>query len=279
MLLGLQLRRLREQNRVDRRQAAQVIRCSESKISRLELGKLPFKAHEVNGLLDLYGVASGPERDRLLGMARYANVPGWWQSYSDVFPSWFETYVGLESAAGHIRTFESQLIPGLLQTDGYMRAVTSEGRLPRSARQVERRVALRRERQKILTQSNTVFWAIIDEAALRRPIGGRDVMHEQLDHLLRLMQRRSTVRIQVLPFATGGPSGEVGSFSYLRFAERELPQVIYLEVVYIEHLTGALYIDKTEDVEQYRGAFDRLSTTARLVDESADIIAKIMADL
>lgn len=288
MLLGGQLRRLRDQQGFDQRQAARVIGCSVSKISRLEQGKLPFKEAEVAVLLDLYGVTAGAAREKFLEMARDANAPGWWESYSDAIPKWFGTYVGLESAASLIWTFEPQLIPGLLQTEGYMRAITGEG--PGSPRRIGRRVELRQERQKKVIDSDTNFWAVIDEGALRRPIGGRNVMREQLDELLRLMHWRSTLRIQVLPFVRTCASGQV-AFSYFRFAEREIPElshlprhhrelVPYLEVVYHEHLTDAVYMDKPEEVEKYRAVFEKLTLAALLVDEdSVELISRIRAEL
>jgi hypothetical protein len=270
MMLGIHLRRLREQCQMSREQAATVIGGSGSKISRLELGRLTSKTADVAALLTCYGVTSGPERDELLKMARYANARGWWQDYSGVLPVWFQNYVGLESAASQVRTYETQFIPGLLQTGAYMRAVMCTGRTPTTAQ----RVASRRQRQKILTRPDTSFWAVIDEGALRRPIGGREVMHQQLEYLLHVIEQRSTVAIQVLPFAIGSHAGEAGAFSYLRFGEPDLP-----EIVYLEQLTRASYVDTCDEVEQYRRAFEHLTMTAQTPAESAETIAKIMAAL
>jgi transcriptional regulator with XRE-family HTH domain len=274
LVLGTQLRRLRERRQVDRGRAARAIGRSESTISRLEHGKLPFRAADVSALLTCYGLAAGPERDELLEMARYANEPGWWQSYSDVLPDWFQTYVGLEASASEIRTYEIQLIPGLLQTEAYARAITSVGRMQRTPQEVHRRVESRRARQQILKRSDIFLWAVIDEGALRRPIGGRETMHRQLAHLLRVMRRSSAVRIQVLPFTTGGYSRMVGSFSYLRFDEPHMP-----EIVYLEHLTGAKYLEKRSEVEHYREIFYHLVSSASRPDDSAEVIARIMAEI
>jgi transcriptional regulator with XRE-family HTH domain len=273
VVLGNRLRQLREQSRLTCEQAAAVINGSGSKISRLELGKLTFKAADVAALLTCYGVA-GAEHDELLQMARYANAPGWWDHYSGVLPDWFRNYVGFETAASQVRTYETQFIPGLLQTEDYMRAVTRTGRTPRTAEQIQLRVDSRRQRQNILARSNTAIWAIIDEGALRRPIGGQKVMYRQLEHLLRVIDRRNTVSIQVLPFAVGRHAGEAGAFSYLRFEGTGVPDIVYLE-----QLTRAFFVYPHEEVEQYREVFEQLSVAAQTPTDSAVSIEKIMADL
>ena len=178
-------------------------------------------------------------------MAREANTPGWWQHYGDVLPQWFRTYVDLESAATLIRTYEGQFVPGLLQTDDYMRAVIHDASLE-SSEEVGRRVRLRMARQTLLTREHPPrLWAVVDEAALRRPVGGREVMRGQLERLLDAT-KLPNVTLQILPFAAGAHSAMVGAFSILRFADRELPDVVYLE-----HLTNAIYLDKRAEVERY----------------------------
>jgi transcriptional regulator with XRE-family HTH domain len=282
MVLGGILRRLREEHHVTPQDAARVIGGSASKISRLETGKASVKVSDVTALLDRYGVLAGPERDEWLEMARYANVPGWWHTYSDVIPGWFQTYVGLEAAAKQIRSYESQFIPGLLQTEAYSRAITSTGRSGRTVKQVDRRVKSRLERQRILATSKTVLWTVIDEAALHRPIGGREVMRKQLEHLLHLIEKSSVITIQVLPFAIDSLPAEFGAFSILRFVQpgRKIdPEPDPPEIVYLEHLTGALYLDKVDEVEQYKKAFVRLTTAAQQPIESAETITKIIATL
>src|SRR5690349_13997096 len=175
IMLGSQLRRLREQRGISREAAGYTIRASESKISRLELGRVGFKERDVVDLLALYGVAEGEERAALLGLAREANAPGWWHKYGDVLPSWFQSYVGLEAAANLIRTYEVQFIPGLLQTEDYARAVISLGNSAAPPEEIEQRVSLRITRQKLLTRGDGPrLWAVVDEAAFARPIGGRD---------------------------------------------------------------------------------------------------------
>lgn len=253
ILLGSQLRRLRESRGVTREKAGYAIRASESKISRVELGRVSFKARDVEDLLTLYGVTDDREREALLSLAREANMTGWWHSYSDVLPGWFQTYVGLEGAASLIRVYEVQFVHGLLQTEGYAHAVVSRGMPDAPAGEIDRRVALRQERQKLLIAERAPeFHCVLDEAALRRPFGDREVMRAQLRHLIEISERPN-VRLQVMPFSIGGHSGESGAFTMLRFPEPDLS-----DIVYIEHLTSALYLDKVEDVESYGGVMERL---------------------
>jgi transcriptional regulator with XRE-family HTH domain len=272
ILVGAQLRRLREERGITRESAGDVIRGSESKISRLELGKVSFKERDIADLLTHYGVEDGAQRDAILSLAREANAPGWWHNYDDVLPSWFETYVGLEEAASLIRTYEVQFIPGLLQTEDYTRAVTVAGRpdLPRD--EVERRVKLRSARQELLRRSNAPrLWAVVDEGALRRPIGGSRVMRAQLEHLLELRDLKN-ISIQIMPFRFGGHAAEGGAFSILRFPEPELP-----DVVYVEQLVSALYLDKREQVDRYGQIFDRLTVDSQPPDLSAETLKKIIS--
>src|SRR5690606_22910693 len=214
ILLGSQLRRLREAKGISREEAGHLIRGSESKISRMELGRVGFKERDVADLLTLYGVEDEEARASVMELVAKANEPGWWHRFNDLLPSWFQAYVGLEEAASRIRTYEVQFIPGLLQTKEYARAVITAGAAGISAHEIARRVDLRMERQRVLDKDRDgpFFWAVIDEAALRRPIGGVDVMRAQIEHLLELM-RRPNITIQVIPFDYGGHSAEGGAFS------------------------------------------------------------------
>ncbi|WP_437023105.1 helix-turn-helix domain-containing protein [Streptomyces sp. enrichment culture] len=267
MLLGSHLRRLREARGITREAAGYSIRASESKISRMELGRVSFKTRDVEDLLTLYGVTDEQERASLISLAREANVAGWWHSYSDVLPSWFPTYVGLEGAASSIRVYEVQFVHGLLQTEEYARAVVRRGMRGASEADVERRVALRLERQKCLVAENAPeFHIVLDEAALRRPYGGREVMRGQLQHLIE-MSERPNIRLQVMPFGFGGHSGESGAFTILSFPESDLSDVVYLE-----QLTSALYLDKREDVVQYETALKELQQDSPGPDESRDLL-------
>ncbi|MFE9922129.1 helix-turn-helix domain-containing protein [Streptomyces sp. NPDC005774] len=271
MLLGSQLRRLREARGITREAAGYSIRASESKISRMELGRVSFKTRDVEDLLTLYGIGDEQERASLLSLAKEANVAGWWHSYSDVLPSWFPTYVGLEGAAALIRAYEVQFVHGLLQTEGYARAVVRRGMQGASEADVERRVALRLERQKYLVAENAPeFHVVLDEAALRRPYGDREVMKGQLQHLIEISERPN-VRLQVMPFGLGGHSGESGAFTVLSFPESDLS-----DVVYMEQLTSALYLDKVEDVAQYEKALKELQQDSPGPSESRDLLRGLL---
>lgn len=270
ILLGSQLRKLREAKGITREEAGYLIRASESKISRMELGRVSFKERDVIDLLEMYGVADD-DRTALVGLARDANSPGWWHKYSDVLPDWFGVYVGLEEAASLLRVYEVQFIPGLLQTADYTRAIVKRGQPAASADEVERRILLRAARQEMLTKPGAPrLWAVVDEAALRRPIGGRAVMRAQLERLI-TATGEPHVTLQVVPFGSGGHAAEGGAFTIMRFPAAELP-----DVVYVEQLTSALYLDKREDVEKYSEVMDQLSVESAPPERTATILSEIM---
>ncbi len=274
--LGGELRRRREAAGVTREAAGDAIRASPAKISRLELGRVGFKERDVADLLTLYGVIAAPVREEFLSLARRANTPGWWHRYTDLLPGWFETYVGLEHASSVIRTYELQFIPGLLQTRDYARAVTSLGH--DDADEVERRVELRMRRQELLTTPGSpTLWAVIDEAALRRSLrhdqGDADLMRAQLDHLIAINELPH-VSLQVAPLYYGGHAAAGGPFTILRFAEPDLPDIVYLE-----QLTTALYLDKRADVEHYALVMDRLVAQIEPPDATAGIVDRIRREL
>lgn len=274
MLLGAHLRRLREAQRVTREDAGWEIRSSESKISRMELGRVSFKERDVADLLTLYGVDDGEERDRLLTLARDANNPGWWHRFGDVLPSWFQSYLGLEAAASLIRTYEVQFIPGLLQSRDYARAVVLLGHGKAPEEEVERRVNLRLARQELWNRSNPPqLWAVIDEAALRRPMGGPEVMRGQLTALIEATERPQ-VRLQIIPFHAGGHAAAGGAFTMLRFPDQDLP-----DVVYVEQLTSALYLDKRDDVDHYAAAMETLCVEAEPPDRTTAILNEILKEI
>jgi len=257
MLLGTQLRRLREECGVTPERAGYEIRASRSKISRLEHGRVSFKHRDVADLLTLYGVTDEQTRAGLLSLAEQANAQGWWAKYSDILPDWFEAYLGLEAAATLIRTFELQFVHGLFQTQGYARAVTVLGHKAASAAEIDRRVSLRMKRQDLLdSQDAPRVWSVMDEAALRRPVGGRQVMRGQLHRLLEVAAL-PRVTLQVVPFRRGGHAGAGGSFTVLRFRQPDLP-----DVAYIEQLTSALYLERRGDVDHYLEVMNRLSAEA-----------------
>ncbi|MEU4155942.1 helix-turn-helix transcriptional regulator [Actinoplanes sp. NPDC026670] len=274
ILLGSQLRKLRESRGITREAAGYEIRASGSKISRMELGRVSFKERDVADLLTMYGVSDSAERDALIGLARQANNPGWWQHFGDVLPTWFQAYLGLEAAASLIRTYEIQFVPGLLQTPDYARAVIMLGHAGASSDEINRRVDVRLQRQQILTRSGgPQLWAVIDEAVLRRPIGGIDVMRAQIEALIEA-SKLPGVRLQIIPFLAGGHAAAGGPFAILRFPEPELP-----DVVYVEQLTSAIYLDKREDVDHYAMAMERVCIDAEPPNHTPEILGKLLNEV
>jgi transcriptional regulator with XRE-family HTH domain len=257
MLLGAELRRLREAAGISAEQAGYAIRASRSKISRMETGRVGLKHRDIEDLLTLYGVLDKERRAKVVALASRSREPDWWLQYSDILPDWFETYLGLEPAAASIRSFETQFVPGLFQTEDYARAVTRLGHQTAPEAEIERRVRMRLARQDLLSRTRRPrIWAIMDEAVLRRPVGGSAVMRAQLFRLTETA-RLPGVRLQVVPFANGGHAAASGSFSLLRFEERDLP-----DVVYVEQLTSAVYLDQRADVEHYLEVVSQLSGEA-----------------
>ncbi|GLW34107.1 helix-turn-helix domain-containing protein [Actinoplanes regularis] len=272
--VGTHLRALRRAGGLSREEAGYVIRASESKISRMELGRVGFKERDIVDLLKLYGVDDQAEQDRVLALVREANAPSWWQSYSDVLDTWFQNYLDLEQAAELIRTYEVQFVPGLLQTDAYARAVIRLGHGDAGPAEIDRRAALRMRRKQLLRRAEAPrLWAVLDEAVLRRPIGGRDVLREQILALIETCESPN-VRLQVVPFGSGGHAAAGGAFSILRFPHDELP-----DVVYIEHLTSALYLDRREEVDQYAAAIGRLFIEADPPAKTPRFLEKILGEL
>jgi len=271
MLVGAQLRRLRTEQGITREQAGEAIRASEWKIHRLENGQVGFKDRDIVDLLRFYGVDDPADVEALLAMARDANTPGWWHQYGDVLPQWFRAFVDLEAAATLIRTYEGQLVPGLLQTEDYTRAVMRGARLPEPAEDTERRIALRLMRQTLMTRPDAPhLWAVVDEGALRRPVGGRQVIRAQLDRLIEATELPN-VTLQVLPLRAGAHPALVGAFSILRFPDQDLP-----DVVYVEHLTNALYLSKQEEVDQYLHVMESICVRSAAPDKTPEILGKIL---
>jgi transcriptional regulator with XRE-family HTH domain len=270
ILLGTQLRRLREAKGITAQEAASAIRASESKISRIELGRNAVREVDIADLLSLYGLTDTAEREQLLSLASQANQPGWWHRYQDVLPTWFQAYIGLEESAESIRSYDAQFIPGLLQTEDYAAAVLALGDF--SPEETERLVYLRKERQRRFDSGGLRLWAIIDEIALRRSIGSVSLMRAQLEYLLDIGERPGFT-LQVTPFPAGSYTAP-GSFSILHFAAADLPDVVYLE-----QLTSAMYLDKRSDVDRYTEALDKLSATSATPSQSRKIIRALLEDM
>ena len=272
--LGARLRALRQAKGVTREAAGYMIRGSESKISRMELGRVSFKERDVTDLLAMYGVDDPVEIEKLLALTKEANAPSWWHTYSDVTEAFFQNYLDLEQAAELIRTYEVQFVPGLLQTDAYARAVISLGYGSAAEREIDLRVEQRMARKQVLDRPDAPrLWAVLDEAVLRRPIGGYEVLREQIRYLIDVGDSPN-VRLQVMPFDKGGHAAAGGAFSILRFPQQELP-----DVVYVEHLTSGLYLDKQEDVDAYAAAIGRLFIEAEPPSRTVGLLKNILDDL
>ena len=274
MLVGAQLRRLRTEMGLTREEAGEAIRASEWKIHRLENGQVGFKERDIIDLLHLYEVTDPDEVAAFLLVTREANTPGWWRHYGDLLPSWFRTYVDLEAAAAVIRTYEGQFVPGLLQTDAYMRAVVHGAHLEDSNEEVGRRVRLRMARQTLLTREQPPrLWAVVDEAALRRPVGGPEVMRAQLERLLEA-SKLPNVTLQIIGFGAGAHPAMGSSFSILRFSDQELPDLVYLE-----HLTNAVYLDRRPEVERYLDVMELLCVQSEPPAKTEQFINRILSEL
>jgi hypothetical protein len=271
MLLGAQLRRLRTDAAVSREQAGQAIRASPWKIHRLENGQVGYKERDITDLVGLYGVTDPVEIATFITMAREANHPGWWNAYSDVLPQWFRAYVDLEAAAAQIRSYEGQFVPGLLQTEEYMRAVMRVTLRDRRPEEIDRRVRVRLTRQQLLTRPDPpLLWTVVDEAALRRPVGGAKVHGAQIERLIEAASLPN-VTLQVLRFDVGAHAAMIGAFSILRFADQEIPDVVYLEQV-----TSATYLDKPEDVEEYAHVMSSVGVLGAPPETTTNILGELL---
>ncbi|MDQ0401738.1 helix-turn-helix domain-containing protein [Streptomyces sp. NBC_01723] len=276
MILGKQLEELRTRAGLSFEQAAESIGVSHSTIRRMEAAKVArLRLPDVEKLLQYYGVRDQQEIDTFLKSAREANKRGWWHTYRDVMPDWFAAYLSLEQAALHIRAYEPEFVHGLLQTPAYARALLSAGNPHASSVATERRVALRMRRQEILTRPEPPrLWVVMDETVLRWPVGGAEVMREQVDHLIEV-GRLPNVTLQIMPFAGGPhPAMRAGAFHVFRFRAPELPDIVYLS-----GLVGAVYLDKGDDVVVYREALDRLGAQAVPARSTEELLGALRKEL
>jgi transcriptional regulator with XRE-family HTH domain len=269
--LGTLLRKLRNENGLTVDQVAERLLCSPSKVSRMETGHRGATLRDVRDLCDLYGVTGEGERDRLMTLAKEGKQQGWWQSYD--LP--YSTYIGLEAEAVSIKDYDSAVIPGLLQTPEYVRALHEDVAPQRDAPPlapdvIDQRVEERLRRQELLRRTEPPpleFWAVLDEAVLHRVIGSPEVMRAQLRHLINV-SNLANVTVQIVPFTVGAHPALGSTFNILQFSGP------LADVVYVEGLLGWIYLERPEDIARYRNAFERLSEIAMDPGDSTDLIEK-----
>lgn len=274
VVLGRRLQDLRERAGLKREEAARILRVAPATVRRMEMAEVALKIPYLQLLLKSYGVADD-EADAFVTLAEEANKPGWWQRFHDILPGWFSMYVSLEGAASLIRSYEPHFVPGLLQTEEYARGVMRSGAIGQTRPEdIERYVALRMERQSLLTRKDAPrVWIVMDETALRRPVGGPDVMREQIDKLLDAVELPH-VTLQIAPFAAGPHPGTYGPFVLFRFAMAELP-----DMVYSEYLTGAVYLDARTEVATHLEVMDRMAAQAATAHRTKEILRDLRKEL
>jgi transcriptional regulator with XRE-family HTH domain len=271
--LGIELRRLREQAGLTCEVVGRRLECSGTRISRIETGRINARPGDVREMLEIYGV-TGSEAASLVQLAREARRKGWWHTYGRVLPAWFEAYIGLESEAVRLRDFQPLVIPGLLQTEDYARAVLRAAPGAGSAEDIGQQVALRMERQGVLARANPPeLWVVLSESVLRAQVGGPEIMRAQLSHLIDVAERPN-VTLQVLPSGNAAHVDPVSPFTILDFPEAADPTVVYLE-----HLTGSLFLESKDEVRRYTAVFDRLRAEALGAGQTAGLMAQIAAGL
>jgi transcriptional regulator with XRE-family HTH domain len=274
VVLGRRLQDLRERAGLKREEAARVLHVAPATVRRMETAEVALKIPYLQLLLKAYGVPDD-EADVFVQLAEEANRPGWWQRFHDILPGWFSMYVSLEGAASLIRSYEPHFVPGLLQTEDYARGVLRSGAIGQtSPDDIERHVDLRMRRQALLTRPDAPrFWAVMDETALRRPVGGPEVMRAQIDKLLEATEL-AHVTLQVAPFANGPHPGTYGPFVLFRFAVSELP-----DMVYSEYLTGAVYLDARAEVATHLEVMDRMAAQAATAQRTKEILRDLRKEL
>ncbi|MGW8762725.1 helix-turn-helix domain-containing protein [Streptomyces sp. NPDC055815] len=279
VVLGRRLQDLRERAGMKREEAAKILRVAPATVRRMETAEVALKIPYVQLLLKEYGITDS-EAEGFVALAEEANLPGWWQRFHDVLPGWFSMYVSLEGAASLIRAYEPQFVPGLLQTEEYARAILRSGAVGAGSdagkdEDAERHVALRMERQSLLTRDDAPkFWVIMDETVFRRPVGdGPEVMRDQLDRLLEASELPN-VTLQIAEFASGHHPGTYGPFVLFRFAMPELP-----DMVYSEYLTGAVYLDARPEVASHLEVMDRMAAQAATAQRTKEILRNLRKEL
>ncbi|AXK31944.1 XRE family transcriptional regulator [Streptomyces armeniacus] len=274
VVLGKRLQQLREKSGLSYEEAGRALDVTHATIRRMEKAEVGLRIPYVEKLLRTYGVTQQEEIDGFVSLAREANQPGWWHRYRDVLPEWFSAFVSLESESHLIRAYEPHYVPGLLQTPAYARAVLRAGMAHAPEEEIERQVALRMERQAILTRDEPpLLWAVLDETVLRRTIGSPDVMAEQLDRLLEAV-RQPHVRLQIMQFSAGSHPAMYGPFHLFRFPIDELP-----DVACSESLVGAVYFDQRDDVSAFLEALDRMCSQAAPVHRTEALLSALRKEI
>ncbi|MBH5337845.1 helix-turn-helix domain-containing protein [Streptomyces pactum] len=274
VVLGKRLQDLREKAGLSFEEAGAALDVTHATIRRMEKAEVGLKIPYVEKLLTTYGVTDPEEVEGFLSLARESNQRGWWHGFRDVLPDWFSAFVSLEGAASTIRAYEPHYVPGLLQTEGYARAVLRAGMPHASDEEIDRLVALRRERQALLTRPDApLLWVVMDETVLRRPIGGPEIMREQIDRLIEATAAPN-VQLQIMPFAAGPHPAMYGPFHIFRFPIPELP-----DIAYSESLVGAVYIDQRDEVSVFLEALDRMCAQAAPAQTTQSVLGGVRKEI
>ncbi len=273
--LAAELRRHRDAASLTIDEVAERLEWSTAKISRIENARVSVLPRDVKFLLGVYGLSDSDEAwDVLLTLARESRQKGWWQQYGEAVPDWFEVYVGLEAEAATIWGYDAEFVPGVLQTEEYARAVHRAQLIAATDEEIDRLVRVRMARQELLASDDAPqLWLVLNEAVIRRVVGGVDVMRQQLERLIDASKLPS-MTLQVVPFSAGAHPAMDGSFNLLGFPEPSDPNIVY-----IEYHTGALYLEKTTEVRRYRLMFDHLRAAAQSVDASRILMARVAEEL
>ena len=272
--LATELRRLRQAAKLTIEQVAESLEWSPGKVSKIENARVSVMPRDARRLLDAYGITQGPEREMLLALARESRERGWWQQYGEAVPEWFATYVGLEAEAAAIATYQAEIVPGLLQTQRYAAALHRAALMNATDEEIERHVTVRMERQARLKEPDAPqLWVVLNEAVLRRMIGERAIMHEQLAKLAEVASLPN-ITLQVLPFSAGAHASMDSAFSIVSFDPPSDG-----EVVYFEHPTCSLYLEAPDEVTRYRLVYEHLRAASLSLDESRRLIVRGAEDL
>ena len=272
--LAAELHRLRQASKLTIEQVAESLEWSPGKVSKIENARVSVLPRDARKLLDTYGITEGQERELLLTLARESRERGWWQQYGEAIPEWFATYVGLEAEAAVISVYQAEIVPGLLQTQRYAAALHRAELMNATEEEIERHVAVRMERQARLKQPDAPhLWVVLNEAVLRRIVGERAIMHEQL---LKLTEAANApnITLQVLPFSAGAHASMDSAFSIVSFDPPTDG-----DIVYFEHPTCSLYLEKPDEVARYRLVYEHLRAASLSLDESRRLLARSAADL